>query len=454
MRRGPLRQIVGEGHGRVGHEQQAGVPQVPQGQGQVVAAAAPAGRRRQLLVVRQDRFQERVPGILRRRADGFRHRAAGLVEPVRGDVPGPEQQPLHAGRPAVRRRLPLDNLLEVAQQVGVADGMKDPGRQLPVGRQAVVHGRAAAVRRPDVAAVPQAVERVLPVADHVQPDPLPRHPQRGLVHAGHRQRQDLLPQLRGAVRQPCGRPSAEGLDRARGQLHPVRVPQQVAQPRHRQVLHIPQVGRQLLQARAELHRPVHARGKRGPRAGPAAGAAHRLRPVLHHEQGRRLGQIVHLAHRRRPGGDPGQGGAAAPALRRPVVLVVVDPLRLHAGPPRMARPGPPAGAPATGVGCACAAAPPARPARAAGRCCRCAAPAAAANRRSPPAGRTARRSDGPPPPPDRPRPDGRPGRDRRPQGPAARGGTGRTSAQCGTHRPRHAKPDPPSGRQADRTGGT
>ena len=50
---GPLRQIVGEGHGRVGHEQQAGVPQVPQGQGQVVAAAAPAGRRRQLLVVRQ-----------------------------------------------------------------------------------------------------------------------------------------------------------------------------------------------------------------------------------------------------------------------------------------------------------------------------------------------------------------------------------------------------------------
>ena len=136
--------------------------------------------------------------------------------------PGLPQQPLHAGRPAVRRRLPLDNCLEVAQQVGVADGVEGPGRQLaPVGRQAVVHGRAAAVRRPDVAAAPQAVEGELPVADHVQPNPFPRHPQRGLVHADHGEGQDPCPQLCGAVRLP-----AEGLDRARGQLHPVQFPEQ------------------------------------------------------------------------------------------------------------------------------------------------------------------------------------------------------------------------------------
>ena len=59
--------------------------------------------------------------------------------------------------------------------------------------------------------------------------------------------------------------------------------------------------------------------------------------MLGHIQGRRLGQVVHLAPGHGRGIRPRQGRPATAAPFRPVVDRDVDPLRPTAGPPRMAR---------------------------------------------------------------------------------------------------------------------
>ncbi len=197
-----------------------------------------------------------------------------------------------------------------------------------------MHGRAR-VRLPDIAAGPHAVAGDGLVADDVQPKRFPCHPQAGLVHARHRDGQGLSPLVRGLRRQPCGRAAAEGLDRARRQRHSVQFPQ----PRHRQVLGVAQVGRLRLQTRAEAYRSGHVRGEGRPRPGPAAGAAHRMRPVLGHGQGRRHRQVVHWAPGHGCGIRAGQNRTTTTAPRRPVVHSHVDPVRSHRVPggPRMAR---------------------------------------------------------------------------------------------------------------------
>ena len=53
----------------------------------------------------------------------FRRVAAGTGPPVDGDVPGLKQPSLHVRGPAVGRLFQIDHLLQVAQQVGVADGV-------------------------------------------------------------------------------------------------------------------------------------------------------------------------------------------------------------------------------------------------------------------------------------------------------------------------------------------
>ncbi len=100
------------------------------------------------------------------------------------------------------------------------------------------------------------------------------------------------------------------------------------------MLRVAQVGHQGLQARTVPHRPGHARGEGRPRPGSATGAAHGMRPVLGHLQGRGRRQVVYLAPHRGSGIDPGQ---VAP--RRPVLDADIDLGRRHlsAGRPRMAR---------------------------------------------------------------------------------------------------------------------
>ena len=179
-----------------------------------------------------------------------------------------------------------------------------------------MHG-CARVPLPDIAAGPQAIGGDGPVAHHMQPARFARHPQAGLVHAGHRDGQGLSLLAGRLRRQPCDRTPTEGLDRARRQGHPVPFPQQGPQSRHRQVLRIAQVGRPGLQARPTLHRPGHVRGKGRPRPGAAVGAAHHMGPVFRHGQGRRVVPVW-------PGWPPawrprdrrrlrGRGGAAGPS---------------------------------------------------------------------------------------------------------------------------------------------
>ena len=52
-------------------------------------------------------------------------RTAGGTGPLCGRAkPGTRPEPLHAGGPAVRRLLQLDDVLKVTQQVGVVDGVE------------------------------------------------------------------------------------------------------------------------------------------------------------------------------------------------------------------------------------------------------------------------------------------------------------------------------------------
>ena len=255
---------------------------------------------------------------------------------------------------------------------------------------------------------------------------------------------------RGLRRQPRGRPAAEGLNRGRRQGHPVPLPQQGPRARHRQVLRMAQVDHQRLQAGTELHWPGRLRREGRPRADPAARTADGLRPVLGHRQGRRRRQVVHLAPRRDPGRRAGQGRTAAAAPRRPVVNMAVGLLRRHlaAGGPRMARLAAPRPALAAG----------ARRSRRTVLRGRLAAVAVVTPqlppqirqflvlRRHPRPQRDQLALHGRQQP--RPPPDGRPGQGRRPQGPDARRGTGRTwwgLAQCGTT---GLRPPNPAGPQA------
>ena len=103
------------------------------------------------LVVVQDRCQEGVFSRGRGLADGDRYRTAGGPASVADNVASLAQQPLHAGDPAVGLLRQLDNLILVAQPVGVASAVAVLRRQVPVGSETVVHG-GARVRLPDSAA--------------------------------------------------------------------------------------------------------------------------------------------------------------------------------------------------------------------------------------------------------------------------------------------------------------
>ena len=107
-----------------------------------------------MLVVVQDRCQERVPDCDRIRADGLRHRSTVRPAPVNGDIPG---LALHSSR-CMRAAQPsgtFENLLQIAQQVGVAEAVGGLLRPTcPVGGEAVVHDRADMLG-PDIPAGPR-----------------------------------------------------------------------------------------------------------------------------------------------------------------------------------------------------------------------------------------------------------------------------------------------------------
>lgn len=84
MRR--ARSVVHEGHGGVGHEQQAGAPQRPQSLGQVVAAATSAGRRGQALAEGLE-LQQVVADQLRGRGGGGDRGGIPWVESDPGNLP-------------------------------------------------------------------------------------------------------------------------------------------------------------------------------------------------------------------------------------------------------------------------------------------------------------------------------------------------------------------------------